>query len=140
MTLADTSTKRPQSFQRAAITAVWKIILISKDGPSVSEQRFRLVLLKGRLGPASCGLTLRRVAYRHRPPHIVPWELILEPQCRLQRISKTAIAGFCMSVDLNDKKLMGHGVTDTDGLHSAPLSIARGCRLDNSDREPFPTS
>ena len=36
MTLADTSTKRPQSFHLAAITVVRKIVLISKDGFFVS--------------------------------------------------------------------------------------------------------
>jgi hypothetical protein len=46
-----------------------------------------------------------------------------------------------MSIDLNDKKLMGHGVTDTGSFHRTPLSIARGADLiTQTAREPFPTS
>src|SRR5690348_12409696 len=116
------STKRPPSFHKAAITAVRNAIPISTNG---------LVLLTTSYsaGPFNGGLVVRLWIYlcdelltgMGAYLHIVTWELIPEPQCRFQRVRKAAIPRFRMSVDLNDKEFIGHGVTDTGGFHSAPL-------------------
>ena len=126
MTLADTSTKRPQSFHLAAITVVRKIVLISKDGFFVSGNDYSAGIFVERNSITgqfvqAVDLLVRRVAYWHRAHfHIVSGELILETQCRFQRISKAAIRRSCMSIDLNYKKFMGHDMTDAAGFRRTP--------------------